>query len=152
MEVGQKAPHFEAFNQYGEKVKLSDFENQKIIIFFYPKANTPGCTAESCSLRDGYEILQEKGFQIIGISADSVEKQLRFSDKYHFPFPLLADTDKQIIIRFGVWGQKKFMGKTFDGIIRKTFILDENHTITHIIDKVKTKNHTEQILELLEQN
>lgn len=149
LKVGQKVENFEGIDQHGNQVKLSDFEGQKLIIFFYPKASTPGCTAQACNLRDGYALLKEKGYNLIGISADSVKRQLNFSQKNHLNFPLIADENRKIIEAFGVWGRKKFMGKEFDGIHRKTFVLDVNQTITHIIDKVNTKNHTEQLLEIL---
>ncbi|MDO4229082.1 MAG: thioredoxin-dependent thiol peroxidase [Capnocytophaga sp.] len=151
LKIGDKVREFQGIDQNGNTIKLSDYKGKKLIVFFYPKASTPGCTAEACSLRDGYTLLKEKGYELIGISADSVKKQLNFSTKNNLNFPLIADENKQIIELFSVWGRKKFMGLEFDGILRKTFILDENQIITHIIDKVKTKNHTEQILEILSQ-
>ena len=146
MTIGSKVTDFQAKNQYGNLIKLSDYKGKKLIIFFYPKANTPGCTAEACNLSNGYSQLKSKGYELLGISADSIEKQLNFSKKYQFPFFLLADENKEISNLFGVWGEKKFMGRTFDGIHRKTFVLDENQIVTHIIDKVKTKEHTAQLL------
>ena len=116
------------------------------MVFFYPKASTPGCTAEACNLRDNYERFLNKNYQVIGISADSVKKQKNFSDKNNLPFSLIADEDKNIIKAFAVWGPKKFMGKEFDGIHRTTFVIDENGNIENIITKVQTKNHTEQLL------
>ena len=116
------------------------------MVFFYPKASTPGCTAEACNLRDNYERFLNKNYQVIGISADSVKKQKNFSDKNNLPFSLIADEDKNIIKAFGVWGPKKFMGKEFDGIHRTTFVINENGNIENIITKVQTKNHTEQLL------
>ena len=118
------------------------------MVFFYPKASTPGCTAEACNLTDNYAELQTKGFEILGVSADSEKRQTNFRNKYSFPFPLLADEDKEVINAFGVWGYKKFMGKEYDGIHRKTFLVDENGIVAHVIDKVKTKDHASQILEL----
>jgi peroxiredoxin Q/BCP len=117
-----------------------------VIVFFYPKANTPGCTAEACDLRDHYKELQEAGYVLLGVSADNEKKQKNFADKYEFPFPLLADTEKVVIDAFGVWGLKKFMGKEYDGIHRKTFVIDENGIVERVIDKVKTKTHASQIL------
>ncbi len=146
---GDKITDFQAINQYGECVKLSQFYGKKLIIFFYPKALTTGCVAQVCNLRDGYSLLKEKGYELLGVSADSMEKQLKFSEKYNLSFPLLSDENKEIINQFGVWGTKKFMGKIYNGIHRKTFIIDENQIITHIIDKVKTKHHTAQLLEIL---
>ena len=150
IKTGQKVENFKGINQEGNEIQLSDYKGKKVIIFFYPKASTPGCTAQACNLRDNYALLREKGYEILGISADSIEKQMKFASKNHFNFPLIADENKSIIKQFGVWGENKFMGKTFDGIFRKTFILDENHTLTHIIEKVKTKNHSQQILEIIE--
>ncbi|ATA90961.1 thioredoxin-dependent thiol peroxidase [Capnocytophaga canimorsus] len=149
LQIGEVIPDFSGIDQKGNPIKLSDYKQRKGIIFFYPKASTPGCTAEVCNLRDGYEILKKQGFFLLGISADSVKRQLNFAEKNQLPFPLIADENREIIELFGVWGQKKFMGKVFDGIHRKTFIIDENHQITHIIDKVQTKNHTQQILSLV---
>ena len=126
---------------------LSDYTGQKVVVFFYPKANTPGCTAEACDLRDHYKELQDAGYALLGVSADSVKKQRNFSEKFDFPFPLLADENKEVINAFGVWGPKKFMGKEYDGIHRKTFIIDEEGTVSRVIDKVKTKEHASQILE-----
>jgi peroxiredoxin Q/BCP len=128
-------------------VSLADYKGKKLIVFFYPKASTPGCTAEACNLRDHYEVLKEKGYAILGVSADSVKRQQSFKNKYEFPYPLLADEDKTVINAFGVWGPKKFMGKEYDGIHRMTFIVDENGVVTHVISKVKTKDHAAQILE-----
>ncbi|ATA76396.1 thioredoxin-dependent thiol peroxidase [Capnocytophaga canimorsus] len=149
LQIGEVIPDFSGIDQNGNPIKLSDYKQRKGIIFFYPKASTPGCTAEVCNLRDGHEILKKQGFFLLGISADSVKRQLNFAEKNQLPFPLIADENREIIELFGVWGQKKFMGKVFDGIHRKTFIIDENHQITHIIDKVQTKNHTQQILSLV---
>ena len=148
LKVGDKVPEFEANNQDGASVSLSDFKGKKLIVFFYPKANTPGCTAEACNLRDNFKALQNMGFELLGVSADSEKQQSNFKNKYEFPFQLLADTDKSVIDAFGVWGEKKFMGKVYDGIHRKTFIINENGVVDHVIDKVKTKDHTNQILEL----
>lgn len=147
LKVGDKAPNFSAQDEQGNTVSLSDYKGKKLIVFFYPKANTPGCTAEACNLRDNYEVLKSKGYELLGVSADSSKQQTNFKNKYKFPFPLLADEDKSVINAFGVWGPKKFMGREYDGIHRMTFIIDENGMIEQVIDKVKTKDHAAQILE-----
>ncbi len=146
LKIGEKAPDFSATNQWGETIRLSDYKGKKIVLFFYPKASTPGCTAEVCNLQENIEKFKKENYQLIGVSADSVEKQLKFSDKNNVEYPLLADVDKKIIEAYGVWGAKKFMGKTYDGIHRTTFIIDENGIIENVISKVKTKEHTSQIL------
>lgn len=128
-------------------MSLNDYKGKKLIVFFYPKANTPGCTAEACNLRDNYAVLQEQGYELLGVSADDEKKQANFKNKYEFPFPLLADEDKTVINTFGVWGPKKFMGKEYDGIHRMTFIINEEGVVARVIDKVKTKDHAAQILE-----
>lgn len=150
LKQGDKVPNFSVKDQDGNLVALKDYKGKKLIVFFYPKASTPGCTAEACNLRDNYKVLQDKGFEILGISADSEKRQTNFKNKYEFPFPLLADEDKEVINAFGVWGTKKFMGKVYDGIHRKTFLIDENGVVEHVIDKVKTKDHAAQILEIVE--
>ncbi|MCQ0112188.1 peroxiredoxin Q/BCP [Zhouia amylolytica] len=147
LKPGDKVADFTVNDQDGNKVSLSDFKGKKLIVFFYPKASTPGCTAEACNLRDHYKELQDKGYELLGVSADSEKRQSNFKNKYEFPFPLLADEEKEVINIFGVWGLKKFMGKEYDGIHRKTFILDENGVVERVIDKVKTKDHAAQILE-----
>lgn len=146
LEIGNRMPDFSAADQNGNIVKSADLIGKKTVVYFYPKANTPGCTAEACSLRDNYERFLALGYNIIGISKDSVKAQKNFSDKYALPFPLLADTDALIIKAFGAWGEKKLYGKTYEGILRKTFIFNENGILEEIIDKVNTKNHAEQIL------
>ena len=146
LKEGEKVPDFTVKDQDGKDVSLSDYKGKKLIVFFYPKANTPGCTAEACNLRDHYSELQAAGYELLGVSADSQKKQANFKNKFEFPFPLLADEDKTVIETFGVWGLKKFMGREFDGIHRKTFIIDENGIIERVIDKVKTKDHAAQIL------
>jgi thioredoxin-dependent peroxiredoxin len=148
LKVGDKAANFEAKDQDGNLIKLSDYKGKKLVVFFYPKANTPGCTLEACSLSDNYKELQKKGYEILGVSADTEKKQSNFRNKFGFPYPLLADVDKEVIDSFGVWGSKKFMGRTYDGIHRITFVIDAEGIISHVIDKVKTKNHSAQILEL----
>ncbi|HPE82536.1 MAG: thioredoxin-dependent thiol peroxidase [Aequorivita sp.] len=147
LKVGDKAPDFTVNDQDGNSISSNDFKGKKWIVFFYPKANTPGCTAEACNLRDNYKELQNEGYELLGVSADSEKRQKNFKEKYNFPFPLLADENKEVINAFGVWGPKKFMGREFDGIHRKTFIMDESGVITRVIDKVKTKNHAAQILD-----
>ena len=147
LKVGDKVPNFTAKTDSGNTISLSDYKGKKLIVFFYPKANTPGCTAEACNLRDHYKVLQDKGYELLGVSADSVKQQASFKDKYEFPFALLADEDKTVINAFGVWGPKKFMGKEYDGIHRMTFLIDEIGVVERVIDKVKTKDHAAQILE-----
>ena len=147
LSAGDKVPDFKARDQDGNVVSLSDYAGKKLIVFFYPRANTPGCTAEACNLRDHYEALKEAGYSLLGVSADSEKKQANFRNKYEFPFPLLADEDRTVIEIFGVWGPKKFMGKEFDGIHRKTFLIDGNGVVERVIDKVKTKDHAAQILD-----
>ena len=146
LKVGDKAPNFESEDQTGNTVKLSDFSGKKLVLFFYPKANTPGCTVEACDLRDNYKRFQSLGYEILGVSADTAKKQQNFIDKYNLPFSLLADVDKEVIKAFGVWGPKKFMGREFDGIHRTTFVIDENGIIEDLILKAKTKAHTEQLI------
>lgn len=146
LEIGNRMPDFSAADQNGNIVKSADLIGKKTVVYFYPKANTPGCTDEACSLRDNYERFLALGYNVIGISKDSVKAQKNFSDKYALPFPLLADTDALIIKAFGAWGEKKLYGKTYEGILRKTFIFNENGILEEIIDKVNTKNHAEQIL------
>lgn len=147
LKIGDKAPVVVAVDERGMPIRLSDFIGKKVVLFFYPKDNTPGCTAESCNLRDNYAALQRKGFEVVGVSADTEKKHQNFIAKYELPFRLIADVDKKVINSFGVWGKKKFMGVEYEGIIRTTFVIDENGTIERIFDKVKTKNHAEQILE-----
>jgi peroxiredoxin Q/BCP len=148
--IGKKAPKFKGLDQNGNAIQLADFEGQTLVIYFYPKDNTPGCTNEACNLRDNYQYLLEKGFKIIGVSADNETSHLNFTEKFGLPFPLLPDTDKKIILDYGVWGEKKFMGKTYDGIHRVTFIINEKGFIEKIFTKVDTKNHSTQILKELQ--
>lgn len=147
LKEGDKVPAFTSKDQDGNSISLSDYIGKKLIVFFYPRANTPGCTAEACNLRDNYIELQKQGFELLGVSEDTQTKQLKFKNKYEFPFPLLADEDHTVINTFGVWGPKKFMGREYDGIHRKTFIINEKGVLTKVIDKVKTKDHAAQILE-----
>lgn len=149
IEEGQVAPNFSGKDQNGIKVSLSDFSGQKLVVYFYPKDDTPGCTAQACNLRDNHTDLIKRGIKVLGVSADIEQKHQKFIAKYDLPFPLIADTDRAIIESFGVWGEKKFMGKVYDGIHRTTFIIDESGKVLKRIDKVKTKDHTAQILEAL---
>lgn len=146
LQVGDRMPYFSEIDQHGTRWTSDDFKGKKLILFFYPRANTPGCTAQVCNLRDHYQELKEQGYELLGVSADTPTKQSNFSNKYELPFPLLADTERKIIEAFGVWGPKKFMGRVFDGIHRKTFVIDTDGIITRVIDKVRTKDHAAQLL------
>lgn len=147
LQKGDRAPEDLGIDQGGKQHKLSDYKGKKLVVFFYPKANTPGCTTEACDLRDNYQRFLASGYQLLGVSADNAKRQQNFKEKNNLPFPLIADTERKVIEAFGVWGEKKFMGRTFDGILRTTFIIDKNGIIEEVIDKVKTKEHTKQILE-----
>ena len=147
LKIGDKAPDFQAFDESGNEIKPDLFKGRKLIVYFYPKANTPGCTAESCNLRDYNKELQEKGFSIIGVSADNSKNQLKFKENYQLPFPLITDTEKSLIKAFGAWGKKKLYGKEYDGIFRFTFVINENWEIERIFTKVNTKSHAQEILE-----
>lgn len=144
---GSKAPDFTGIDQNGNTVSLSDFRGKKVILYFYPKDDTPGCTAQACNLRDNHHDLIAKGYQVIGVSTDSVKSHKKFEGKYELPFPLIADEDQKIVNLYSVWGEKKFMGKTFMGTNRTTFLIDEDGNIKKIITRPNTKNHTEQVLE-----
>lgn len=146
LKAGEKVPNFSAKDQDGNTISLADYKGKKLVVFFYPAASTPGCTAGACNLSDNYRALQNAGYEILGVSADSQKKQSNFKEKYNFPFPLLADEDKTVIHTFGVWGPKKFMGREYDGIHRMTFLIDEKGVVESVIDKVKTKDHAAQIL------
>ena len=146
LKKGDKAPDFSALDQNGTKHTLGDYEGKKLVVFFYPKASTPGCTAEACDLRDNFERFTTNNFALLGVSADNAKAQQKFKENNDLPFPLLADEDKSVIQAFGVWGPKKFMGKEYDGIHRTTFIIDEKGIIEEVIEKVKTKEHAAQIL------
>lgn len=146
LKIGELAPDFNCENQIGEKVQLSDYQGKKLVLFFYPKASTPGCTVEACNLRDNHSMFISKGYEILGVSADSQKKQQNFINKHELTFPLLADENKEVIDAYKVWGPKKFMGKEYDGIHRTTFVIDENGIIEDVILKVKTKEHSGQIL------
>lgn len=149
LKVGDNAPAITAKNQNGETVSLSDFKGKKIILYFYPKDNTPGCTAEACNFRDNYQSLQKDGFEIIGVSANTVRSHRNFANKFDLPFQLLVDTDQKIVNDYGVWGEKMLFGRKYMGILRTTFVINEQGVITHIIENVDNENATQQIRELL---
>jgi peroxiredoxin Q/BCP len=146
LKAGDNAPNFEALDQTGNIIKLLDYKGKKLVLFFYPKASTPGCTMEACNLRDNYQTFLAQGYDVLGVSADSAKRQQNFINKNELPFPLLADEDKTVINAYGLWGPKKFMGREYEGIHRATFVIDEKGIIEEVIVKVKTKAHTEQIL------
>ena len=147
IKIGDKMPSFEVVDQDGKTVKSEDLLGKKTIIYFYPKDNTSGCTAEACNLRDNYEAMVAKGYNVIGVSKDSAASHKKFREKYELPFTLLSDTSTQMLQAFGAWGEKKMYGKTVMGTIRRTFIFDEEGILTRIIEKVDTKNHAAQILD-----
>ena len=146
LETGTLAPDFEAKDQDGNTIKLSDYKGKKVILYFYPKDNTPGCTAQACNLRDNYELLLKQGYQVIGISSDSEKSHKKFIEKHSLPFPLIADTEKEVHNLYGTWGEKNMYGRKYMGTFRTTFVIDEEGKIAEIIKKVKTKEHTNQIL------
>jgi len=146
LKIGDKAPGFSGIDQNGSTVELKDYKGKKVVLFFYPKASTPGCTAEACDLQNNIDRFVAQNYQVIGVSADSQKRQLNFAVKNNLQYPLIADEDKVVINAYGVWGPKKFMGKEFDGIHRTTFIINEDGLIEDIIAKVKTKEHSTQIL------
>ncbi len=146
LKIGERAPDFKGVVSDGTEIELLKLRGKKVVLYFYPKDSTPGCTAQSCNLRDNYTELIENGFIVLGVSADSQKSHQRFTEKYQLPFPLISDVDKDIIKRYEVWGRKKFMGKEYDGIIRTTFIISETGIIEDIITQVKTKDHTNQII------
>ena len=146
LKVNDALPEFSGLNQDGIEIKSVQFLGKKLVIFFYPKANTPGCTAEACNLSENYLSLKNKGFEILGVSADPIKNQKNFHDKFSFPYDLIADENREICTLFGVWQLKKFMGREFMGIVRTTFLFDENGICTEVIEKVNTKNHSKQIL------
>lgn len=146
LKIGDKAPKFNGIDQHGQTISLQDYIGKKVVLFFYPKASTPGCTAQACNLQENIEFLQANNYQIIGVSADSQKRQLNFANKNELTYPLIADEDRSIIEKYKVWGPKKFMGKEYDGIHRTTFIINEEGVIEDIITKVKTKEHSQQIL------
>jgi len=149
LKEGDPAPGFTALDQYGKEISLKDFAGKKLILYFYPKDDTPGCNAEACNLRDHHPQLTGEGYEVVGVSADNESSHLRFTDKFELPFRLIPDTEKEIINAYGVWGPKKFMGREYDGIHRTTFVINEKGVIEKIFTKVKTKEHSEQILEAM---
>jgi peroxiredoxin Q/BCP len=150
LKVGDTAPEFELESDTGEKVKLSSLRGKKVVLYFYPKDNTPGCTTEACELRDRQPRLQRRGAVVLGVSPDSVKSHQKFKAKYDLPFPLLADTDHSVAEAYGAWGEKKMYGKTYQGILRTTFIIDENGTVEQVFEKVKPKGHGDQVLEAVQ--
>ena len=146
LQIGDTAPKFQSLDEAGNSISLADYKGKKLVLFFYPKASTPGCTLEACNLSENYSRFTSLGYDVLGVSADSAKRQSNFKEKYGFPYPLLADEDKSVINAFGVWGPKKFMGKEYDRIHRTTFVIDAYGIIEDIIVKVKTKEHTSQIL------
>jgi len=146
LQAGEKAPSFSGTDQNGNTIALKDFKGKKVILYFYPKDDTPGCTAQACNLRDNYQSLIAEGYQVIGVSKDSVKSHKKFETKYDLPFPLIADEDHIISDAYGIWGERKFMGRTFLGVHRTTFLINEKGNIHKIIEKPDTKNHTEEVL------
>ncbi len=149
LKKGDKAPEFTGINQNGDEVRLSDFRGKRVILYFYPKDNTPGCTAESCSLRDGYDDLRNKGFEVIGVSPDSAASHTNFRAKYDLPFTLLADSDKTILKAYGAWGMKKNYGREYEGVLRTTYVISETGSIEEVITKVNTKDAVRQVMDVL---
>ena len=147
---GDKAPEFSGFNQFGEKISLEGFKGKKLILYFYPKDDTPGCTAESCNLNDNYQLWLSRGFEVLGISPDSVASHKKFVDKFKFGFNLISDPETEIIQAYGVWGEKNMYGKKYMGVLRTTFVINEKGIIEEIFEKVDTKNHTDQLIKALE--
>jgi peroxiredoxin Q/BCP len=146
LKIGDQAPPINSIDQNGKKITLAEFEGKKVVLYFYPKDMTPGCTVQSCNLRDNYQALLDKGYVVLGCSADSPVRHIKFIEKYDLPFSLISDEDKKVVEDYGVWGLKKFMGKEYMGISRTTFVIDENGLIEDVITKVDTKEHTSQIL------
>ncbi len=149
LKAGDKAPDFEGINHDGKKIGLSNFQGQKLILYFYPKDNTPGCTAESCNLNDNYDAWIQRGYEVIGVSPDSVESHKKFRDKYGLRFNLISDPEKEILRKYGAWGEKIMYGRKYQGVLRTTFLIDEKGIIRDIFRKVKTKDHTNQIINSL---
>ena len=150
LKVGQKAPDFTVLNDAGQKVKLSDFKGKKVVLYFYPKDDTPGCTTEACAFRDGFEEIKKHGAVVLGVSVDSVESHQKFKNKFDLNFPLLADTDKKIVEAYGTWKEKSMYGKKYMGIERTTFIIDSQGKISHIFPKVKVNEHYDEVIEALD--
>lgn len=149
LKAGDKAPFFEGVNQNGKKISLNDFKGKKLILYFYPKDNTPGCTAESCDLNENYSMWLEKGYDVVGVSPDSEKSHLNFIEKFGLKFDLIADVEKEILQLYGAWGEKSMYGKKYMGVLRTTFVIDEAGLITEVFEKVNTKEHTAQIIETL---
>ncbi len=149
LKVGDQAPAITATNQHGQTVSLSDFKGKKVILYFYPKDNTPGCTTEACNYHDNYQSLLADGFEVMGVSVNSERSHRNFASKYNLPFNLLVDTDKRIVNDYGVWAQKTLFGRKYMGTLRTTFVIDEDGVITHVIDKVDNKRASQQVRELL---
>ena len=147
---GDQAPEFHGLNQKSEEISLSGFKGKKLILYFYPKDNTPGCTAESCNLNDNYQMWLSKGYEVVGISPDNVASHKKFADKFQFGFNLVADPETKILQDYGVWGEKNMYGKKYMGVLRTTFVIDENGVIAEIFNKVETKNHSDQIIQALD--
>ncbi|MEZ5033186.1 MAG: thioredoxin-dependent thiol peroxidase [Saprospiraceae bacterium] len=150
LKAGDKAPSFSSTNEKGEVVTLEQFKGKKLVLYFYPKDDTPGCTAEACSIRDHYQRFLNAGYAVLGVSPDKEAKHQKFIDKYNLPFSLLADPDQEILKAYGVWGMKKFMGREYMGVLRTTFIIDEKGVIAEVISKVDTKEHANQIFDLMD--
>ena len=146
LSIGDPAPDFTTTDQHGQPLKLSDYRGRKVVLYFYPKDDTPGCTAQACSLRDNYAALRQAGYEVLGVSVDPEKAHQKFIAKYDLPFSLVADTDKQVVEAYGVWQEKSMYGRTYMGTVRKTFLIDENGLIADIINKIDTKNHAKQIL------
>tara|TARA_B110000503_G_C7110064_1_gene397684 strand:- start:409 stop:864 length:456 start_codon:yes stop_codon:yes gene_type:complete len=146
LQVGDAAPHFSGVDQQDHPISLDQFAGKKVVLYFYPKDDTPGCTAEACSFRDGHQALLDAGFVVVGVSPDPVKKHAKFADKYSLPFPLIADVERKVIDAYGVWGRKKFMGREYDGVYRETFVIGMDGKIERIVEKVETKDSTGQIL------
>lgn len=146
LKIGDKAPSFVGKDQNGKEMSLEQFRGKKVVLYFYPKDNTPGCTTQACDLRDNYQRFISEGYEIVGVSKDSEKSHQKFIEKHNLPFPLISDTDLEIIKAYDAWGKKKFMGKEYDGVIRKTFVIDQEGVIADIIEKVNTKDHSAQIL------
>lgn len=152
LKEGDKAPAFEGINQDGNTIRLSDLKGKKVILYFYPKDDTPGCTAEACSLRDNYSELADRGFEVIGVSPDNEKSHIKFKSKYGLPYNLISDTEKKILKDYGAWGEKNMYGKIVQGVLRTTFIINEDGVIEKVFTKVNTKDHAQQILEGLGEN
>lgn len=146
LEIGKKAPDFTAKDQNGNKVKLTDLRGQRVVLYFYPKDDTPGCTKQACSLRDSYDVFKKKGIKVLGVSIDDEKSHQKFIEKYKLPFDLLADTDKKLVEKYGVWGEKSMYGKKYMGTHRKTFLIDTDGKLVKIFDKVKVAEHADEVL------